>query len=268
MLSREAIQEITDLGRRSAATVVKAADGREFIVTPENSNVEQVASVNPALPDHVRQQVSFDTSESFADYVNTFKGANTRLFVSVAQTKMVAEIDYHPAAGTPAQRGHRAAWPMPVSEEWKRWTGIDGQPLPQARFAEFLEENLADVVEPTGAALLEVATYLQAKKKVEFKSGVRLANGDVQLTYDETTEAGGRGQVNVPTEITLGLPVFFGGERYKAKAFLRWRITDDGKLTFIVALHRRQMILQDAVQAAAKIVGAAVGLPPLFGMPA
>lgn len=267
MDNAEAIQEVANLARGSAVASLVAADGREFIITPEGSKVETVPSVNPPLPDHIRQGVTFDSAASFADYIGAFKTVNTRLFVSAGLTKMVALFDYHAVDGKPAQLGHRAVYPMPVSEEWKRWTGIDGQALPQAKFAEFLEENLEDVVVPDGAALLEASTYLQAKKKVEFKSGVRLANGDVQLTYDETTEAGGRGQVNVPTEIEIGIPVFFGGDRYRVRAFFRWRIADEGKLFFTIALHRRQMILHDAVQAAAKVVGEATGLAPFFGLP-
>jgi uncharacterized protein YfdQ (DUF2303 family) len=268
MLDATAIKEIADLGREATSHVVPLVDGRSILVIPEGCKTEKIEAVNPVLTDHIRQAVRLESAASFVAYVNDFKTANSRLFVSAGGQRMTAELDYHAAPGTAAQRGHRADWSMPLSEEWKRWTAIDGQPQPQQKFAEFIEENLEDVREPEGAKLLEIATYLQAKKKVTFESGLRLSDGNVQLTYKEDSEHSTRGNLAVPTEIKLGIPVFFGGAPYAVRAFLRWRISDEGKLAFTVVLHRRQMILQDAVQEAAKVVSEQTGLPALFGGPA
>ena len=63
--------------------------------------------------------------------------------------------------------------------------------MTQVDFARFLEENMPDVVEPDSAELLEVALTFEAKKSVEFSSGVRLANGQIQFQYDEVSPGHG-----------------------------------------------------------------------------
>lgn len=269
MLDESAIQKIADLDADGVGRSVTTQDGREHVFAPPGWQHRVIEPVDKPLSDHIRQAVSLDDAASFAAYVNTFKTPRSRLFVSVAHHSMSALLDYHAAAeageaGKPDYLDHRASYTMPFSEEWSRWARVDGVAMPQAKFAEFLEENLQDIVEPAGASVLEVALQLQSKKKVQFDSGVRLQDGSTQLTYREEVEAGTKGNVKIPTEFVIGIPVFFGGDRYKIKAFLRYRI-EEGKLAFHIVLHRKQFILQDAVQTTAKLVGEQTGLEPLFG---
>ena len=269
MLDADAINAIAHLDNDGVGCSVTTQDGRERVFTPPGWNERVVEPVDAVLSGHIRQFVRLDDAASFAAYVNAFKTGNSRLFVSVQRHNMSALLDYHApsdgkAAGSPDYLHHVAGYEMPFSEEWTRWTRIDGQPLPQIKFAEFLEENLADIVDPAGASVLEVALNLQSKKKVQFDSGIRLQDGTTQITFREEMESGGKGALVVPTEFTIAIPVFFGGDRYKIKAFLRYRI-EEGRLTFHIALHRKQFMLQDAVQEAAKAVGEATGLMPLFG---
>lgn len=263
MLDADAVQKIADLSGDHVGKVVPTGDGRQLVFVPEGFKIETVQPVNPVLPDHIRQSVRLDDGASFIAYVNTFKSEATRLFVDVNAARLTADLDYHKPASAQSQRAHLARYDMPRAEEWKRWNDIDGKSIPQAQFAEFLEENLDDIVDPAGAAVLEVATRLQAKKKVEFDSGIRLQDGAVQLTYREETDTG-KGQMVIPSEIMLGIPVFFGGDRYKLKAFLRYRI-EEGKLTFKIVIHRKAFIVQDAVREAAAAVATATELVALFG---
>lgn len=269
MLDADAIRAIADLNSEAVGRSVMTHDGKERVYHPPGWTERVVEPIDAPLSGHIRQSVRLDDAGSFGDYVNAFKTGRSRLFVSVQQHAMTALLDYHaPAsgetAGTADYLHHTATYVMPFSEEWARWSRIDGTPLPQMKFAEFLEENLADIVDPAGASVLEVALNLQSKKKVQFDSGVRLQDGTTQLTFREEMESGGKGNMVVPTEFTIAIPVFFGGARYKIKAFLRYRI-EEGKLTFHVVLHRKQFMLQDAVQEAAKAVGEATGLSPLYG---
>lgn len=269
MLDADAIREIAHLDADGVGKSITTQDGKERVFSPPGWNERIVESVDAPLSGHIRQSVRLDDAASFADYVNAFKTSRTRLFVSVSQHAMRALLDYHsPASGETAGSAdylhHTAVYEMPFSEEWSRWNRIDGQPLAQMKFAEFLEENLADIVDPAGASVLEVALNLQSKKKVQFDSGVRLQDGTTQLTFREEMESGGKGNLTVPTEFTIAIPVFFGGDRYKIKAFLRYRI-EEGRLTFHIALHRKQFMLQDAVQQSAKAVGEQTGLSPLYG---
>ena len=90
-----------------------------------------------------------------------------------------------------------------------------------------------------------MVTNLQSKKKVAFESGVRLQDGSNQLVYAEEIETKGRGTMLVPSEFSIGLPIFLNGEAYKVRALLRYRI-NEGTIAFIVKLHRRAFLEQTA----------------------
>ncbi len=240
------------------------AGGRSVIV-PDGYRVERLAPADEPLPDHVKQAVDLQDLPSFIGYVNDYRTDASRIFVDMPAADFLAVIDYH-AQDRPARCAHAVAFTPPLAEEWKRWTAIDGKPMGQAAFAEFLEENLRDVVAPAGADVLETVASLKAVKQVQFESGLELQSGAVQLTYHEQVEGAGKNTLEVPSQLTLGVPVFFNGERYEVSAFLRYRI-GEGKLAFVVKLHQRQYIERDAVLAMVKQVEEAVDAPLVFGRP-
>lgn len=152
--------------------------------------------------------------------------------------------------------------------QWLKWKSIDGKMLPQVTFAEFVEDNLADIAEPAGAAMLEIATYLEAVRSVNFKSGVRLSSGAIQFQHAEDIEAKvGSGQIAIPETFTLALAPVFGLPAYRIPARFRYRI-QDGKLTLGLKLQRvEDMMAQIIEDVIAKIerganVSVMDGLPP------
>lgn len=205
------------------------------------------------------------TVESFCRYVTAFKGTPTIILADVNSTVFKAALDYHEPGNKPSHCDHVAIYTCPLSDEWELWTKHDGEKFTQADFARFLEENLVDIVEPDGATMYEITRTLEAKKKVEFKSGVRLESGSVQLQYNEDTEAKGKGSVDIPATFKIGLPVFQGGVRYELDAFLRYRITDQGGLSFHYDLHRPHRLLDDAFTGIAEKIKADTSVEPFFG---
>jgi uncharacterized protein YfdQ (DUF2303 family) len=165
------------------------------------------------------------------------------VFADVDKAHVAAVIDYHGEKNDADNGAHRAVYTAPFSEEWKRWNAFASSPHDQVKFARFIEENEVDVIDPAGAEILEIAKTLVARKDVQFKSGIRLDNGDNDLQYVETTDgrAGAGGKLEIPNDITLAIPVFYGGPLYKVKAFFRYRISE-GKLSLQVELHRTKEI--------------------------
>jgi hypothetical protein len=92
--------------------------------------------------------------------------------------------------------------------------------MTQFDFANFLEDHLEDVLEPSGQHLLEIATDLEASSTGGFKGKVNLDNGSVRLSYQDEVET----TVEVPRTLTLGIPLFEHGDRYKLGARLRFVI--------------------------------------------
>ena len=122
----------------------------------------------------------------------------------------------------------------------------DGKTMKQADFAKFIEDNLPDIAEPNGSDLLIISRSLEAKKKVDFESAVRLDNGETQFTYNEEIKGtAGKGTLEIPEIFVLGIPVFHGGDAYKLEARLRYRI-NDGQLLMWFDLLRPERLLEDA----------------------
>jgi hypothetical protein len=101
-------------------------------------------------------------------------------------------------------------------KEWKstlEW-------MTQADFANFIEDHLEDVLTPSGQELLSIATDLEASSTGGFKGKVNLDNGSVRLSYQDEVET----TVEIPRNLTLGIPLFEHGDRYKLGARLRFVI--------------------------------------------
>jgi uncharacterized protein YfdQ (DUF2303 family) len=143
----------------------------------------------------------------------------------------------------PGHRDFRCAIEFRPTVEWQKWKAIDGKMMPQAEFAEFIEENISDVFEPTGANMLEIVTYLTATRTVDFKSALNLSNGNVQFNNSESLEARvSAGQLTIPTEFTLQLAPIQGSEIFKVPARFRYRLRE-GKLTLGLKLLRMEDVM-------------------------
>lgn len=163
-------------------------------------------------------------------------------------------------------RDDRATFDCPLSREWVTWTGASGKQMTQEQFAQFIEDNLPDVAEPPAADMLEISRTLEAKKKVNFASGIRLSNGQNQLTYEEQIEGtAAKGRIVVPEQFALGIAVFEGGDRYRVDARLRYRIADGGKMTMWFDLLRPHKVLEDALAFVWKSIEAELGVQIING---
>lgn len=148
----------------------------------------------------------------------------------------------------PGWGDHRATYDCPMSVEWTTWKGADGKQFKQDDFAKFIEDNALDCVSPAAADMIEIARSLEAKKKVNFASAIRLSNGQQEFTYEEQIQGtAAKGKLQVPDTFEVGIPVFEGGVRYAVTARLRYRISDQGALTLWYDLLRPHKIVEDAL---------------------
>lgn len=144
-------------------------------------------------------------------------------------------------------RDFRVQIELRQTPQWRKWRAMDGKMVPQTEFAEFIEDNLADIDTPTGAEMLEIVTYLQATRTVSFKSGVRLSNGAVEFVNKEDIEAKvGAGKIEVPERFVLALTPYQGLPLYSVPARFRYRLTD-GKLTMGLKLERTENLMNQVL---------------------
>jgi uncharacterized protein YfdQ (DUF2303 family) len=143
---------------------------------------------------------------------------------------------------------HRLALQLRHSPEWERWVGKSGQLLGQDRFAEFLEEGAADVVQPDMATVLEVVQSLEATTRVDFESAYRTADGQRGFKYVETTtaRAGQKGELEIPSCFVLALRVYEGQDPINVTARFRYRINGD-ELRLGIVIDRIPEILEAAL---------------------
>ncbi|HYG70465.1 MAG TPA: DUF2303 family protein, partial [Anaeromyxobacteraceae bacterium] len=214
-----------------------------------------------AAPTRLRAKPTFSEMASFARYVNRFKNEATTVFADRDRATVTAVIDFHESRELPSHCEHVATFVGKLSEAWKAWIGANRAKMNQVDFAEFIEANAADVIEPSGAALLEVASNLEVNRSVRFKSGIRLHDGRTNLVFEETTSGpGAKGEVAIPAKIVLAIAPFQGGDPYKVEARLRYRITDDGKVVFWYDLVRPDVVLRAAFDALVKTFAEAASL--------
>jgi uncharacterized protein YfdQ (DUF2303 family) len=215
-----------------------------YAVIPHGYRLESLEPFQDR-PARVRQEIRLMECDSFIEYIKQFRTPATRIFFNAETETFTAILDYH--AEAPGWCDHEAAYECQRTEEFKTWLASNRKQMDQVAFARFLEENLSDIVEPAGAELLEIALTLQAKKEVNFSSGVRLSSGQVQFTYDEIVRGNSsRNTLAVPEQFTLGIPIHVGGPAYRIPVRLRWRLTE-GKVVFWYEVVRPHKFIADAL---------------------
>jgi uncharacterized protein YfdQ (DUF2303 family) len=169
------------------------------------------------------------------------------IYANPDSRQITAIFNDHRRASVPGWRDFRAEFKAEFTPEFANWMSQNRQQKGQTEFAEFIEDNLADIPEPGAQTLLDIATTLQAKTEINFSSAKRLQNGQSQLIYTENinASAGANGALEIPKEFTLGLRIFKNGEGYKLRARLKYRL-HSGAVKFWYELDRPERAVEDA----------------------
>lgn len=220
-----------------------------FIV-PENMKVHDLnALVENQLkqPRHLKQSIELLTQESFVDYFNRYATESSTIFVNDKESTLTAVFDYHESPDSPAWKRHTAFYKCPKTKEWGAWMQSNNEKMTQEQFALFIEENLKEISEPDGATMLQIASTLKASSSTDFRSAIRLDNGEVQFNYTEKIEgqAGVTAQLQIPEKIKLIVAPFMKGNAYEVEARFRYRISQGG-LTMWYTLIRPHVFVDDA----------------------
>lgn len=244
------------LGQTSLQETAKTVGSVPFVVVPEGSSVHQFHEVLER-PLHLKQNVKLNTAKDFIAYVERFADRNTIVFVNVLAGQVKAVLDYHEAEnkhenGTdavPRHCLHVANFTVEKTPEFQKIENNSGKKFSQTEFALFIEDVMPYINQPDAAVLHEIVQTLNAKTNVDFKSGVRTDNGQVQLQYNETieTRAGVAGNLTIPEKIVFGIQVHRGGEHYALPARFRYRIKD-GVITFWYDLDQLEKAIEKSME--------------------
>ncbi|MFC8862689.1 DUF2303 family protein [[Kitasatospora] papulosa] len=260
-------QTIVDTALRSAPPA-ELEQGKVYAFhTP--TGIHKVDLTGPAAaPDRKTGTTTVRDADSFRTYFEKHSDVYSEVYADADRLTVTAVLDAH-EADAPRWGGHVLKLALRETETWKQWAGRDGKLMDQETFAEFLEDHLPELLEPTAAEMLEIAQSFQATSKVEFQSANRLASGQRQFQYVETgtTKAGQKGQLAVPETFTIGLVPFDGSEGYKLTARLRYRIGQNG-LQLGYKLERPADIRAKAFADVVTAIGEHLDEPIMNGTPA
>lgn len=277
-------------GENLAETLARELKTPTEIISLEDDNVRRVA-LPPGwkleerddekllgAPRRKRARVTLLDAPSFIDYIKRH-GSLTDSTIWCETDYKKGDVDFkaiindHGADDDkPAWRDHTATFSPEFSEEWKRWSGSNEKTFGQAEFANFIDNNLKDIVStdgegfPTGAQMLEMAISFEAKQDMRFKSAIRLQSGGVQMQFVQDDDKQTVEKMQMFDRFAIGIPVFWNGDAYRIEARLRYRVRD-GKLTFWYELIRQDKTLEAATKTVIDMIREKTGSPFFFGDP-
>jgi uncharacterized protein YfdQ (DUF2303 family) len=241
-----------------------------LVATANNATLQKIdLEAGLAAPLRKRGTVRVFDAVSFNAILSANDECDTTIYIDrdVDNPAIVAVLNGNGESG-PGWGDFRVEIVFRLTPQWRKWKHIDGKMLPQVTFAEFIEENIGDIVSPPGADMLEIAQDLSARRSVDFKSNVRLADGRLQFQNVENMEAQvGPGQIGIPPSITLGLAPVQGLPPFKVEARFRYRI-ENGKLTLGVKLQRLEDIMAAVVNDMVTGTVGVEGRPAVVGIDA
>jgi len=248
-------------------------NGAHFAVVPpgfQHVNVSEAVEKAQVAPLRKRGTVTVKDVDSLLVVLadQAIQGAKDSGYVYADPDARTITAIFNDHRGGGGWRDYRAVLKAEYTPEFQRWLENNGpgRSKGQQEFAEFIEDNLADLTEPFAKQLLDVATTIQATSGIDFKSARRLQDGQTQLTYAETIDAraGADGSLSIPKEFKLGLRIFKNGGGYLLNARLKYRLTS-GAVKFWYELDRPERAVEDAFAGYVNAVREKSGYAVLIG---
>ncbi|MGW1661022.1 DUF2303 family protein [Streptomyces microflavus] len=220
-------QAVIDVAMRAAQPHQLEPGNFYTLVTP-GGGVQKVDLTGPehtGVPARKSGTTVVRDVDSFLAYFDKHGDFASEVYADVETRTITAVLDAHETEA-PRWGGHRLELRLRPTSAWRAWTSMDGQLVSQGQFAEFVEDNLVDLVEPTAATMLELAESFEVTTSAEFQSSQRLESGARKFSYieEQTGKAGHKGEITIPATLTLALRPFEGTEPYKVIARFRYRL--------------------------------------------
>ncbi|MFB7399742.1 DUF2303 family protein [Streptomyces rubiginosohelvolus] len=245
-------QAVIDVAMRAAQPHQLEPGNFYTLVTP-GGGVQKVDLTGPehtGVPARKSGTTVVRDVDSFLAYFDKHGDESTEVYADVESRTITAVLDAHTAEAA-RWGGHRLELRLRATSAWTAWMGANNDLMSQALFAEFIEDNLVDLVEPDSATMLELAQSFEATTSAEFQSSQRLDSGQRRFSYTEDVQAkaGAKGDIVIPATLTLALRPFEGCEAYRVTARFRYRLDrQKGVLTLGFKIERPEDTLSAAFE--------------------
>ena len=223
--------------------LARNADGDAHVIDVS----EKLYDLDIRPPANIQAARAVRDVESFVEYLAKHGLDRTELWASRNAGTIQAVIDAHESTGEAGHEKHTITLRLIQTDDAADWRGKDGEYLPQAAFAEFIEDHIPNFTKPSGAEMLELAQTFQATTKVDFESSSRVKSGETQLAYKEQTQAtaGKKGSLTIPDTFTIAFQPYRGRGAWTVTARFRYRI-NGGDLRLAYRLERIEDVLDMA----------------------
>lgn len=255
-------------GARIADPVIAGKDGALHAFVPAGFQLA-------ALPDATRlapwpvARIEVDDRQSLIAYANRFSvPGRSKIIADFDAGEITARLDWHPDNDAPdfltaGPDKHAVTLKLRHSEEFARWDEMEGELMPQAQFARFLEENAADIHTPDPTTMIEISRDFEATVGQTYKSVIRLDNGDRKINF--TNETNVTNGIVIPQKFTLAIPIYNGEEPDILTALFRWRPDGGGSVKLGFNWHRVEYQRRAHFAQIAATASEETGLPVFMG---
>lgn len=288
---------VRELLEPSIVQVTSEGKTVEVLVAPKGTEVTSVKDLVDEYrdkPERIIGTAQLTELDSFIAHVKGHKDDDSALFADRTPTApaLLAVYDYHPivegttgAAKEARFCGHRARYSFPISDEWTAWTQKSGQQMTQAAFAEFIENRIADIVDPVNAldssrAIVDklLCTFAGPSRLIDLAKGLSvrvesivankqdLQSGESVIRFETTHKDDKGAPLEVPGAFLLQIPVFRRGAAYQIAARLRYRVRE-GKVTWWFDLFRTSETFDHAFGEACERATKETEVPLFYGTP-
>lgn len=239
---------IRSLATANALPII--TDDSTHVMVPQGyelKNIDQAIEAARAAPSRKKGTLALLDLDSLIHYSEEQAAAKTGYILADADRASITAIFNDHRGADAGWRDHRAVYTAEKTPEFLLWMSMNKKPFGQTEFAEFIEDNMADIAGDEGPMLLTMATTIAASTSINFSSAKRLQDGQSQLTYNEVIDAkaGADGALKIPQTFNIGVRIFKNGQGYAIKARLKYRL-HSGTVKFWYELDRPERALEDA----------------------
>lgn len=178
-------------------------------------------------PHRIKASVSMFTAASFVVYLRKFATTErpASCFAAHSSSTVKAVLDYHESPTAPGWGQHTATLRLKHTPEYEAWSGANNEKVSQDAFASFIEENSADIVDPSAASLMEQVSNFHSTTEVKFSSVKNLGNGRIQVSYQEAEKDNYNPKnTELPQKIRIRLAIFEGMQPQEFDAYIRYQV--------------------------------------------
>lgn len=234
------IQAAIEAGKKLAAVQNITRDiGAETHFIVKDGYSVQTLDNKMLAPNRKKGSKTFVSAKSFCSYVNKHKDSDETVIIADEDEGNICAILNDHGVSAAQWSDFKAKLKLGFSEQWKIWYE-NAHPrrtnaFSQAAFADFIEDNRADMktgifkdsagedvenLSPLELSALVINLNITSEEK--FSSKIDRVTGEEKLFYEN--EETGKGEIVLPRQIFLAIPVYRGGDLFEVKVRLRRRI--------------------------------------------